>query len=277
MNPLAISARHLYKRFARRGHSHALRARFERMALAPVRGATTLRGATILRGATNGNKPLPAQNQDLWALRDVSFEIARGECVALIGHNGAGKSVLLRSLALVTRPTRGEADLYGRVGAVLDVGVGFHRELTGRENIFLQGAILGIKKRELAHKLDAIVAFSGMQEFIEQPLKSYSSGMMVRLAFAIAAQLEPEILLMDEVLAVADEEFIRVCMERLQELKREGRTILLASHDLSLLAQVCTRALWLDHGELVGDGALDDIAARYHAHASVGVRSSELR
>jgi ABC-type polysaccharide/polyol phosphate transport system ATPase subunit len=254
MTPIAISARHLYKRFARRGHYHALRARFERAALAPVRGGA--------KGSTH------APNAPLWALHDVSFEIARGECVALIGHNGAGKSVLLRSLALVTRPTRGEADLYGRVGAVLDVGVGFHRELTGRENIFLQGAILGIKKRELALQLDEIVAFSGMQEFIEQPLKSYSNGMMVRLAFAIAAQLEPEILLMDEVLAVADEDFIRVCIRRLEELKREGRTIILASHDLSLLAQVCTRALWLERGELVGDGAIEEIAARYHARVS---------
>src|SRR5262249_17238591 len=147
-----------------------------------------------------------------WALHDVSFEIEPGECVGLIGHNGAGKSVLLRILSSVTRPTSGEADLHGSVGAVLDVGVGFNRELTGRENIFLQGAILGIKKRDLSKKFDAIVELSGMHDFLEEPIKTYSNGMLVRLAFSVAAQLEPEILLMDEVLAVADEDFIRICI-----------------------------------------------------------------
>ncbi len=251
---LAIVARNLSKRFPpRRGYAQGLRAQIERVARAP------------LTRVWNGNGHAPSNDDVRWALREVSFEIARGECVGLIGHNGAGKSVLLRVLARVTRPTFGEADLYGSVGAVLDAGVGFNRELTGRENIFLQGAILGIKKRELARHFDAIVAFSGMEDFLEQPLKSYSNGMQVRLAFAVAAHLEPEIILMDEVLAVADEDFIRACVQKLGELKREGRTILLASHDLALLSQVCSRALWLERGRVIGDGAMEAMAEQYHA------------
>jgi lipopolysaccharide transport system ATP-binding protein len=251
---IAISARHLYKRFTRpRRQSHPLRGMIDRAARAPLQ-------------RKNGNSPDPPGGELRWALQDVSFEIARGECIALIGHNGAGKSVLLRVLARVTRPTRGEADLYGRAGAVLDVGVGFNRELTGQENIFLQGSILGIRRRDLARKLDSIVDLAGMGDFISDPLKTYSNGMQVRLAFAVAAQLEPEILLMDEVLAVADEDFIRVCVDKLNELKRDGRTIMLASHDLSLLSQVCTRALWLERGSIIADGPVDQIAERYHAH-----------
>lgn len=250
----AISARHLYKIFSQRRQVHALRGAIERAALAPLTRPANGRG-----DRSRGPR---------WALHDVSFEIERGECVGLIGHNGAGKSVLLRILSSVTRPTRGEADLYGSVGAVLDVGVGFNRELTGRENIFLQGAILGIKKRDLAKKFDAIVELSGMQDFLEEPIKTYSNGMLVRLAFSVAAQLEPEILLMDEVLAVADEDFIRICIEKLGELKRDGRTIILASHDLSLLGNVCDRALWLERGTVTRDGPMQDLAKDYHAHVS---------
>lgn len=252
----AISARHLFKLFTRpRRVSHPLRGMIDRAARAPLQ-------------RKNGSSSPVTGYEPRWALQDVSFEISRGECIALIGHNGAGKSVLLRVLARVTRPTRGEADLYGRVGAVLDVGVGFNRELTGQENIFLQGSILGIRRRDLARKLDSIVTLAGMEDFVADPLKTYSNGMQVRLAFAVAAQLEPEILLMDEVLAVADEDFIRVCVEKLGELKRDGRTILLASHDLSLLSQVCTRALWLERGAIVADGPVAQIAEQYHAHQS---------
>lgn len=250
-----ISARHLYKRFTLGRETRRLRALFDRAA------------RVSLRYATKGNGHARQLDDHPWALNDVSFEVAHGETVALMGHNGAGKSVLLRVLARVTRPTRGEADLYGSVGAVLDVGVGFNRELNGRENIFLQGAILGITKRDLAKKYDAIVELSGMQSFLELPLKTYSSGMQVRLAFAVAAQLEPSILLMDEVLAVADEDFLRICIQRLNELKREGRTILLASHDVSLLSQVCDRALWMENGRVVGDGPIDKVAEQYHASA----------
>lgn len=254
MTNIAIESRRLSKHFVSRGHGRALHMSVER----------TMRA--VLPPLGNGNTRQGQKDEQRWAIRDVSFTVERGECVALIGHNGAGKSVLLRLLSRVTRPTSGEAFLYGRVGAVLDVGVGFNRELTGLENIFLQGSILGIKKRDLAKKLDAIVALSGMSDFLQEPLKTYSNGMQVRLAFAVAAQLEPEILLMDEVLAVADEDFIRVCVDRLAELRDEGRTIFLASHDLALLSQVCTRALWLEGGRVVGDGPIVSVAEQYHAH-----------
>lgn len=251
---LAISARHLYKHFTQRRQAHALRGVIDRAVRVPLTRPDS-------RNSSDVRDPR-------WALYDVSFEIERGDCVGLIGHNGAGKSVLLRILAGVTRPTRGEADLHGTVGAVLDVGVGFNRELTGRENIFLQGAILGIKKRDLAKKFDAIVALAEMQDFLQEPIKTYSNGMLVRLAFSVAAQLEPEILLMDEVLAVADEDFIRVCVDKLGELKRQGRTIILASHDLSLLSRVCNRGLWLERGVVVQDGPMQAVALDYHASRS---------
>jgi lipopolysaccharide transport system ATP-binding protein len=250
-----ISARHLFKRFTLGRETRKLRNLFDRATRAS------------LGRMRNGNGHMRQLDDHYWALNDVSFEVAEGETVALMGHNGAGKSVLLRVLARVTRPTRGEADLYGSVGAVLDVGVGFNRELNGRENIFLQGAILGIKKRDLAKKYDAIVELSGMQNYLELPLKTYSSGMQVRLAFAVAAQLEPSILLMDEVLAVADEDFLRICIQRLNELKREGRTILLASHDVTLLSKVCDRAIWMEQGRIAGDGPIAEIAEKYHASA----------
>ena len=248
----AITVRNLSKCFpVNRGQANALRAALERAALMPL---------TRVAGRDTPVQPFR------WALNDISFDVPRGECVAIVGHNGAGKSVLLRVLSRVIRPTCGEADLYGSVGAMLDIGVGFNRDLTGRENVYLQGAILGIKKRDLELKFQEIVTFSGIGDLIEQPLKSFSNGTQVRLAFAIAVQLEPEILLMDEVLAVADEEFVGSCVRKLNHLKREGRTILLASHDISLLSQLCTRALWFEQGKLICDGPMAEIATRYHAH-----------
>lgn len=249
---IAIAVRGLGKHFTARNPRYGLRRSVDRLLLVPWQNNPVLRMTH-------------PEEKNRWALRDVSFEIAHGECVGLVGHNGAGKSVLLRVLARITRPNCGDAELHGRVGAVLDVGIGFNRELTGSENIFLQGAILGIKKRDLTGKLDAIVSLSGMQDFLHYPLKAYSNGMQIRLAFAVAAQLEPEILLMDEVLAVADEEFINVCVQRLDELKREGRTILLASHDTVLLERVCTRAIWLEQGRVAGDGPIHEIVEQYHA------------
>jgi ABC-type polysaccharide/polyol phosphate transport system ATPase subunit len=253
MGTNAIIASHLGKRFAgRRGHGHALHESLERSFRAPL---------SLAKPRTNPGEPA-------WALRNVSFQITPGECVGLIGHNGAGKSVLLRILARVTSPTQGEAELRGRVAAVLDVGTGFKRELTGRENIFFQGAILGMRQREITKKFDAIVAFSGLEEFIDMPIKGYSNGMQVRLAFAVAAHLEPEILLLDEVLAVADAEFHRACVDRLSALAREGRTILLIAHDLEMIRELCPRALWLEHGRVASDGAAAAVIAQYQAHVA---------
>jgi lipopolysaccharide transport system ATP-binding protein len=258
MDHWAVSARALCKDFPhRRGHGHALRETIE----------PTLRVPFTSWGRTRQPEP---PSQKLWALHDISFQVQPGECVGLIGHNGAGKSVLLRVLARVTRPTSGEADLIGRVSAVLEVGVGFNRELSGRENIFLQGAILGMRRREIQDKFDEIVAFSGMEAFLEAPLKTYSNGMLVRTAFAIVAHLEPEVLLLDEVLAVADANFQKVCIAKLRALTQAGRTILLVSHDLDLLTQTCTRALWLEQGGLVEDGAFAQVAAAYRSRVAVG-------
>lgn len=245
---LAISAQHLYKRFPLAQGRKRLREAFERR---------------LYSGA-----PHPAGHASLapWALRDVSLEVQPGEQVGLIGHNGAGKSVLLRILARVTRPTQGEAVLRGSVGAVLEVGAGFNRELTGRENIYLQGAVLGMARREVARKFDDIVAFSELAPFLDAPLKTYSNGMQVRLAFAVAAQLEPDILLLDEVLAVADADFITAAVEQLHRMARDGRTLLLAGHDLDMLAQVCARMIWLEQGKLVRVGQAASVLADYRAH-----------
>lgn len=261
----AISARQLSKRFTRQGSRYALREDLAR-ALS-FRGRHPNMPPAIPPGSHpgNGHTPPPfwSNKASEWALHDVSFEMQHGECVGLIGHNGAGKSVLLRLLGRVTNPTSGEADLMGRVGAVLDVGAGFNREFTGRENIYLQGAILGMRKREITQKYDAIVAFSGMEAFLEIPIKYFSNGMQVRLAFAVAAHLDPEILLMDEVLAVADAEFQRACIDKMSELSREGRTILLVGHDLDMIGELCPRMLWLERGELMADDKTEKVVEKY--------------
>lgn len=201
--------------------------------------------------------------EELWALRDVSLTVGEGERVGVIGRNGSGKSTLLKILARVTEPTTGEARVRGRVGAVIDVGTGFHPELTGRENVFLNGAVLGMSRGEIRRKFDDIVAFSEVEAFLDTPLKRYSSGVKVRLAFSVAAHLEPEILLIDEVLAVGDAEFQRRCLSRMQEIGRSGRTVLFVSHNLSAVEALCDRAVWLDSGRVVDDGAAPDVAAAY--------------
>jgi lipopolysaccharide transport system ATP-binding protein len=198
-----------------------------------------------------------------WALRDVSFEVQVGEVIGIIGQNGAGKSTLLKVLSRITPPTEGYVDLQGRVSSLLEVGTGFHPELTGRENIYLNGAILGMYRAEIRRKFDAIVAFAELEQFIDTPVKHYSSGMYVRLAFSVAAHLEPEILIVDEVLSVGDLHFRNRCLGRMQDLRNEGRTVLFVSHDLTSVRQLCTRALMLNGGRVVDDGTPDGVTRRY--------------
>jgi lipopolysaccharide transport system ATP-binding protein len=223
----------------------------------------TLREAVtdaIPLGRRRDNAPHVTEFQ---ALRNVSFEVGTGEIVGMIGGNGAGKSTMLKILSRITKPSSGRVVLRGRVGSLLEVGTGFHPELTGRENILLNGAILGMSKREIASKFDEIVAFAEISEFLDTPVKRYSSGMYVRLAFAVAAHLEPEILLVDEVLAVGDATFQRKCLGKMGEVARQGRTILLVSHNMAAITRLCQRVLWLDHGELRGSGNTGQVVPEY--------------
>jgi lipopolysaccharide transport system ATP-binding protein len=201
----------------------------------------------------------------LWALNDVSFEVKRGEVLGLIGRNGAGKSTLLKVLSRITEPTRGSAEIHGRVGSLLEVGTGFHPELSGRENIFLNGAILGMRKAEITSKLDEIVAFAEVDRFLDTAVKHYSSGMYLRLAFAVAAHLEPEILLVDEVLAVGDAAFQRKCLGKMTEVSRQGRTILFVSHNMAAIRQLCTSTMLLIAGGVSEAGENDDVIRTYLA------------
>ena len=201
--------------------------------------------------------------KDFWALRDVSFEVQQGEVLGLIGHNGAGKSTLLKVLCRITDPTTGKAALRGRVGSMLEVGTGFHPELTGRENIFLNGAILGMRRHEILRKFDEIVAFSGVEGFLETPVKRFSSGMYVRLAFAIAAHLEPEVLLVDEVLAVGDVAFRRKCLGQMDQVARAGRTIMFVSHNMAAIQNLCHRVAFIKHGQIDFIGEPQDAIERY--------------
>ena len=203
------------------------------------------------------------QREEHWALRDLDLTVDQGEALGIIGRNGAGKTTLLRILAGITEPTRGEARTRGRVGALLDVGTGFHPELTGRENVFLSGAILGLRRAAVREKLDEIVAFAGMEPFLDTPVKRYSSGMRLRLAFAVAAHIEPPILVVDEVLAVGDAEFREKCLGRMAEIGRHARTVLFVSHDLGAITRLCSRAVWLDAGRLNLDGRAEEVVSAY--------------
>jgi len=212
----------------------------------------------------------------LWALRDVSFELKRGEALGIIGTNGAGKSTLLKVLSRITAPTKGRAEIRGRVGSLLEVGTGFHPELTGRENIYLNGTVLGMTKREVQRKFDEIVDFSGVEKFLDTPVKRYSSGMGVRLAFAVAAHLEPEILIVDEVLAVGDAAFQRKCLGKMEEVTRSGRTVLFVSHNMGAISNLCDTAIWLDDGRLVERGEVESLVASYlNRSTNVGVSNPE--
>jgi lipopolysaccharide transport system ATP-binding protein len=205
-----------------------------------------------------------SSSEDFWALRDVSFEVRRGEVVGIIGRNGAGKSTLLKILSRITEPTEGRIRILGRVASLLEVGTGFHPELTGRENIFLNGAILGMHRAEIKRKFDEIVAFAEVEKFLDTPVKRYSSGMYVRLAFAVAAHLEPEILIVDEVLAVGDAQFQKKCLRKMQSVStKEGRTVLFVSHNMVAVQTLCRRALWLREGQLVADKDVATVVADY--------------
>ena len=253
MNNVAIRVENLGKRYrigARQKRANTLRERLGNLAASPF---------DYLRSTLRG----PSEEEIIWALKDVSFEVKRGEVVGIIGRNGAGKTTLLSVLSRITEPTEGRAILNGRVASLLAVGTGFHPELTGRENIYLNGAILGMKQAEIDRKFDEIVAFAEIEKFIDTPVKRYSSGMYVRLAFAVAAHLEPEILLVDEVLAVGDYDFQKKCLGKMGEVGREGRTVLLVSHNMPSILNLCPRAVLLHEGCIVQDGPATDVVESY--------------
>lgn len=220
-----------------------------------------LKGRQIVQGDTV---------EEFWALRNINFEVREGEVLGIVGHNGAGKSTLLKILSRITDPTEGRVTLRGRVASLLEVGTGFHPELTGRENIFLNGSILGMKRAEINREFDKIVEFAEVERFLDTPVKRYSSGMYVRLAFAVAAHLDPEILVVDEVLAVGDSQFQRKCLGKMQDVSREqGRTVLFVSHNMSAIKSLCSRAICLERGMIVSDGTPDTVLQRY-LHAADG-------
>jgi lipopolysaccharide transport system ATP-binding protein len=211
----------------------------------------------------------------LWALRDVNIDIGEGEVVGLIGRNGAGKTTLLKVLSRITRPTDGYAEVHGRIGSLLEVGTGFHPELTGKENIFLSGAIQGMAKRDIEKRYDEIVSFAEVERFLETPLKHFSTGMQMRLAFAVAAHLEPEIMLVDEVLAVGDIQFQKKCLGKMQDVSRSGRTIVFVSHQMNQIRRLCERALWIDAGRVRRSGPTEEITASYEAANSAQLEAQE--
>jgi lipopolysaccharide transport system ATP-binding protein len=228
-----------------------------------IRNATrkaidVVRGQQVLQGD---------EVEEFWALKDVSFEVKRGEVLGIIGRNGAGKSTLLKILSRITEPSEGRVTLHGRVASLLEVGTGFHPELTGRENIYLNGAILGMTRREISAKFDEIVAFAEVEKFLDTPVKHYSSGMYVRLAFAVAAHLEPEILVVDEVLAVGDAEFQQKCLGKMDDVSRsEGRTVLFVSHNMSAMDRLCPKSIWLDQGSIRRSGSMAEVMRDYLSH-----------
>jgi lipopolysaccharide transport system ATP-binding protein len=246
-----------YRIGERRGGYRTVRETLMDAALRPLRAA---------RGGRAADRA--PRDTTVWALRDVSFEIAAGEVVGIVGRNGAGKSTLLKVLSRITEPTSGCATIQGRVGSLLEVGTGFHPELTGRENIYLNGAILGMPKRDIGRKFDEIVAFAEVERFIDTPVKHYSSGMHLRLAFAVAAHLEPDVLLVDEVLAVGDVAFQEKCLGKMQHVARSGRTVLLVSHNMAAISALCERTVFLHAGELAFHGDTETAIKRYIADAA---------
>ncbi|MCP4420628.1 MAG: ABC transporter ATP-binding protein [Chloroflexi bacterium] len=258
MNDIAIQVENLSKQY----HIGATQARYQTFREAIINVATSpiRRVGKLLRGQATGAAEL---DEIIWALKDVSFKVNRGEVLGIIGRNGAGKSTMLKVLSRITEPTKGKARIRGRVGSLLEVGTGFHPELTGRENVFLNGAILGMSREEIENKFDEIIAFAEIGKFIDTPVKHYSSGMQVRLAFAVAAHLEPEILLVDEVLAVGDASFQRKCLGKMGDVARGGRTILFVSHNMGAVNRLCERVIWIDNGQVVMSGEPQKVIGEY--------------
>lgn len=258
MSDTVISVENLGKRYRLRHNAGP--------AYMTLRDSLTYRFKRLFSPPSRNVDAQPSQ-EDFWALKDVSFEVKRGDVVGIIGRNGAGKSTLLKILSRITEPTTGRVRLKGRVASLLEVGTGFHPELTGRENIFLNGAILGMSKAEIRSKFDEIVAFAEVEKFLDTPVKHYSSGMYVRLAFAVAAHLEPEILIVDEVLAVGDAQFQQKCLAKMENVAGEGRTVLLVSHNMAVIQQLATAAVLLHKGSVVGRGLTADVIAAYLQHS----------
>jgi len=255
MTSAAIHAEHLGKRYT---IGHRVRSRTARDAIASA--------ASRVIGSLRFGAMKPVQTEDtLWAIDDVSFEVAPGEVVGIIGRNGAGKSTLLKVLSQITEPTTGFVDVTGRIGSLLEVGTGFHEDLSGRENTYLNGAILGMNRAEIDRKFDEIVAFAEIDRFIDTPVKHYSSGMYMRLAFAVAAHLETEILVVDEVLAVGDVHFQKKCLGKMDDIARHGRTVLFISHNMEAIQRLCTRGLLMDRGRLVMSGPVGEVVAQYRS------------
>jgi lipopolysaccharide transport system ATP-binding protein len=254
MSDIAVRCEGISKKYrlGQRESYKALRDVLTRTVAAPFRRLRSTESAAARQRADS-----------FWALRDVSFEIREGEVVGIIGPNGAGKSTLLKILSRITRPTRGEAYVYGRVGSLLEVGTGFHPELTGRENIFLNGAILGMRRAEITRKFDEIVSFADVERFIDTPVKHYSSGMYVRLAFGVSAHLEPEVLVIDEVLAVGDAEFQKKCLGKMDKVAREGRTVIFVSHNMTYINQLCSQTILLTDGRIARQGKTSEVVAHY--------------
>jgi len=259
VSAIAIRVKNLSKlyRIGEMERYKALRDTLANAFSAPVRA---IRSA--IRGKRSIKKDARADNY-IWALKDISFDVEKGEVVGIIGRNGAGKTTLLKLLCRITEPTEGYAEIRGRVGSLLEIGTGFHPEMTGRENIYLNGAILGMKKREIDRKFAEIVDFSGVEKFIDTPLKRYSSGMQVRLGFSVAAHLEPEILLVDEVLAVGDVEFQKKCLGKMGEVAKGGRTVLFVSHNMLSIQNLCTRGILLESGRIAMQGNITDVINKY--------------
>ncbi len=256
MNDIAIRVENLGKLYhlGSRYHQQTFRELITHMVTWPGRW---------MKSVVNTDTPADNEADTLWAIKNVSFEVKHGEVIGIIGRNGAGKSTLLKILSRITEPTEGRVEGFGRVGSLLEVGTGFHAELTGRENIYLNGAILGMKKAEIDRKFDEIVAFSEIEKFLETPVKRYSSGMYVRLAFAVAAHLEPEILIVDEVLAVGDAAFQKKCLGRMQDVGKAGRTVVFVSHNMLAIQSLCQRVIWLDQGKLREQGSPNEVASHY--------------